>query len=121
MVKALEWNVYIENVNANRIEVYNVFKHGGFLKHCKEALSEWMYNFGFPDDMGRLAEDIRVTAQYYFWSKCEWEIILQSWPTRQDFREEKIDVYDQVRLNWDAFLDYLWENRKVLTRKKKDG
>ena len=118
MVKALEWNVYIENVNANRIEVYNVFKHGGFLKRCKEALSEWMYNFGFPDDMGRLAEDIRVTAQYYFWSKCEWEIVLSGWPPSDRTQNKKIDVYDQLMLNFRRFFDYIWEHRYDILESK---
>jgi hypothetical protein len=35
-----------------------------------------------------------------------------------NFRDEKIDVYDQVRLNWDVFIDWLWENRKELKKKK---
>ena len=28
---------------------------------------------------------------------------------------EKIDVYDQVRLNWDYFVDYVWGHSKFCT------
>ena len=24
----------------------------------------------------------------------------------------KIDVYDQIKLNWDLFVDYVWNERK---------
>ena len=76
---------------------------------------------------------------YHFWSKSEWEIALTDWPTHIDVKEvarlqkeldehfgrwnrepysidvhlrvaEKIDVFDQVMLNWDIFIDYLWNS-----------
>ena len=56
---------------------------------------------------------------YYYWSKCEWEIILSAWPSRKDFNEEKIDVFDQINLNWDRFADYVWENRKDIKKEIK--
>ena len=51
---------------------------------------------------------------YYFWSKCEWEIILSDWPPSDTFCKEKIDVFDQVMLNWDIFVDYIWNNRQYI-------
>lgn len=30
----------------------------------------------------------------------------------------KIDVYTQVMMNWDRFIDYLWNNKKLITKKK---
>lgn len=47
----------------------------------------------------------------YYWSKCEWEIILSHWPPRKNAQELKIDVYDQVMLNWPIFCDYIWANK----------
>jgi hypothetical protein len=52
---------------------------------------------------------------YYFWSKAEWEIIISSWPNR-DNDELKIDVFDQVMLNWEAFVDYCWSNKKKILK-----
>lgn len=43
---------------------------------------------------------------YYFWSKCEYEIILSPWTGRAD--DIKIDVYDQIMMNFDSFVDYCW-------------
>lgn len=45
---------------------------------------------------------------YYFWSKCEWEIILSDFPPSKKFQEKKVDVYEQVMLNWDIFINYVW-------------
>ena len=50
---------------------------------------------------------------YYYWAKCEWEVIVSDWPTSGKV-EAKIDVYNQVMLNWDKFADYTWKNRKLI-------
>lgn len=111
----LEWNVYISEFNGRRIEKHNIFDHNGVMDDLRKAARK------YREDKEAFAEEVRRSLMYYYWSKCEWEIILQHWPPRQDFRDEKIDVYDQVMLNWDHFIDYLWENRKELLARKKRG
>lgn len=97
--------MYVDNFNGKEIEVYNIFRHGSFYADVKKIAKK------YKEDREQFEEEIRRSLMYYFWSKCEWEIILSGWPAHEDFREEKIDVYDQVRLNWDIFISYLWENR----------
>ncbi len=106
--KPLTWNVYYEDFNARRIVIHNVFNHAGFYDDCRRAAKK------YKDDKEQFAEAVRHSLMYYYWSKCEWEVILTSWPPHSDFHDEKIDVYDQVRLNWDRFIDYLWTNRGAL-------
>lgn len=43
---------------------------------------------------------------YYFWSKCEYEIILSPWAGQAD--DIKIDIYNQIMMNFDRFVDYCW-------------
>ena len=43
---------------------------------------------------------------YYFCAKAEWEIVISDWFGKQV--EKKIDVYDQVMLNWDRFIEWLY-------------
>lgn len=107
----LEWNVYINSFNEKRIEICNIFDHCRFLDGCKKIAKK------YKDDKAAFAEELRRELMYYFWSKCEWEIILKDWPPHDDFNDEKVDVYDQVRLNWNIFVDYVWENRKELTKR----
>jgi len=104
--KELVWNVYIEDFNSKSIDIYNIFRHAGFYNDVKK------YTRKCRDDRNGFAEEIKRSLMYYFWSKCEWEVILSGWPPRDDFHAEKIDVYAQVMMNWDRFMDYLWENRR---------
>lgn len=111
----LTWNVYVSNWNGKKIETHNIFEHTGLMEDLLKAARK------YKDDRDSFTESARTSLMYYYWSKCEWEIILSHWPPRKDAREEKIDVWDQINLNWDHFMDYLWENRKELTKRKRDG
>ena len=109
---ALTWNVFIEDFSGKRIVMYNVFRHSGFLNGCRQALEQC------GDDRPAFEEAVRRELMYYYWSKCEWEIILSAWPPRKHFNEEKIDVSDQVMMNWPQFTEYLWINRKELLKRE---
>lgn len=129
----LEWNVYISDFNSKKIKTYNIFNHGSFAEDVKKLCKEDITKEEF-------SEKLRKCVQYRYWSKAEWEIILTSWPPYIDEKEldrlnteheeyktkwghspyaldvrptvgEKIDVYDQVMLNWSAFIDYVWNNK----------
>jgi hypothetical protein len=158
MKNNFEWNVYISNFNSNKIEVYNIFNHGGFhrdllklkkdykkkIKEIESSLKAKITDTSkFIDKMqkelfsykdGEFADKINNSLRYHFWAKCEWEIILTDWPTHVDIKEvermaneikkenlqykvgvsleceEKVDVFDQIKLNWETFVDYVWDN-----------
>ena len=42
---------------------------------------------------------------YQFWSRCEYEIILQDWPGQT--KQEKVDVYWQIKNNLDLVTEVL--------------
>lgn len=69
------WNVYVSDFNEREIEVYNIFNHAAFYDDCVKAKKE------FKDDKEGFAEYVKRSLCYYFWSKCEWEIILGHWPS----------------------------------------
>lgn len=70
-------------------------------------------------DKEEFAQKLRSELMYNFWSKFEYEIIIGPWGSFQDTREIKVDIYDQVMINWDRFLDYVWENRHLLKGEEK--
>ena len=107
----LEWNVYVGNFNAKKIETHNVFHHTGFTEDCRKAAKK------FKNDKAAFAEEVRHSLMYYYWSKCEWDVVIEHWPPANGFDDSKVDVYSQVMMNWDRFIDYLWENRKELGKK----
>ena len=80
----LVWKVYVYNRNSKGMEQYNLFEN---------------YNF-----LHSVAEHTRDCE--------EWEIIISPWIAQGQNEERKIDVYEQIMMNWDVFIDYLWKHRK---------
>ncbi len=66
------------------------------------------------------AEALRRSLMYYFWSKCEWEVLISPWCGSKKNEAIKVDVYWQVMNNWDHFLDYVW-NAKRRRSQQRDG
>lgn len=117
------WNVYRYNFNAQEIEIFNVFDHIRFANSVKELLKEY-------DKKEDFEKKLNSIAMYNFWSKCEYEIVITSWPPYISKKEidkiieeeknckyrtnvnlevgSKIDIYQQLKLNWEHFVDYVW-------------
>ena len=111
----LEWNVYISDWNNKEIRPHNVFRHGGFLEDCKKAARK------YAKDREAFEKEIRNSMMYWYWSKCEWEIILSHWPSRPSAPDLRVDVSDQVLLNWEPFINYVWDHAVELRRREKKG
>ena len=71
----LTWNVYVGDFNTGKIELYNIFNHYSFYNDCVKAKKK------FKDDKEGFAEEVRRDLHYYFLAKCEWEVVLQHWPS----------------------------------------
>lgn len=123
------WNVYNHDINRGKIKTFNVFKHHSFREDVEKLLKEDLTYDEFFERLNRI-------AQYYFWSKAEYEMVITSWVPHIDNEEldrinkereeyprylahhvnldvgEKVDFYDQLHLNWEQFVKY------VLTFKK---
>ena len=137
----MEWKVVYFNINEQKIRSFNLFQHWRFIEDISKNLNKF------------LKGDLR----YYFWSKAEWELVIEitednrviliPWcgckdkeaakvdvtnDTSFDWRafaekhikmqifknEAKIDVFDQIEFIWDDFVDYCWDNKKELKKKK---
>lgn len=55
-------------------------------------------------------------CMYYYWSKCEWEVIVSAWPPR-DGSDKKIDVYSQLKANWEQFKKIVIEDLGYATER----
>ncbi len=101
-MKNLEWNVMTFDHNANRFESYNILSPyfvDAIKKDTKKAVGRDAF-----------AEEVKTLCMRRFWSKFEWELVLTEWTGRDNPVQKKVDVYDQLVLNWDRFIDYLWAN-----------
>lgn len=136
--KRLVWNIIDYDFNKKKIQVRNLFE-------CSHTfLVELLFAKGHYKVFEQFAEYVRDALQYSFWSKSEYEIVVCGWPDEITLKQEdldkyqkkleksnygfvyvgypesghKIDVYTQVMLNWDRFIEYVWSNRKLITKKK---
>ena len=124
------WNVYRNNFNTKKIEVFNIFDHISFLESIKKILKQ-------TQNKKEFSENIRKELLYYFWSKYEYEVIITSFPVYINQKELnkinsdnnsnsnnktkisiepdvgiKVDIYSQVMNNFDIFVDYIWNNKQ---------
>lgn len=135
----MKWNVLRHDFNSREIKEYDIFRHSSFAKDVEKLSNQDLTKEDFTEKLWR-------TLQYYFWSKSEYEVVVTSWPPYIDGEEltrlnteyeeynakwghypykmnplldvgEKIDIYDQVRLNWDVFVDYVWNQRRKKNEK----
>lgn len=105
----MEWNVYTYDFNKNEIERYNIFWHGSFVEYVKNHIKKYKNKDEFAD---RLKSEL----QYYFWSKCEWELIIEvtedsriflvPWVGCRNTEGAKIDVTDDTDFDWRSFAEY---------------
>ena len=109
MEKKLEWNVIWYDINSGELTTYNIFKHSKFLEYIKKDAKE-NYDKGLLPDYEKFKESVRRELQYYFWCKCEYEVIISAWPPNEKVPGKKIDVYSQVMMNFDIFYNYLYIN-----------
>lgn len=126
----LAYYVFIENFNTRKIQKYNVLNDS--------IVSEIRKKSKGISDKKDFNEIVKSILMYHYWCRAEWEVVITSWPTyvaidevnkfteqimayKSKFKdlpprltinlttEQKIDVYSQVELNWEIFIDYLWK------------
>ena len=105
----MEWNVYRYDSNSNSIVVWNIFNHKCFHDDVQKAIHTWFLS---DEDF---EEAIQRSLRYFFWGRCEYEILLASWPGEEIL--EKIDIFQQVMANWNHFIAYLKQLKKEYEEK----
>ena len=97
----LKWNVWID-VNTRELKQFNIFSHSRYDEDTREYMYKYIKKQISKDTF---IEEIRKTTLYYFWGKVEYEIIIS--PVIGNYYNKKIDIKEQIELNWDRYIDYL--------------
>ena len=97
--KVLEWNTIL--YEHDKLRIYNVFNNAYF----SEAVTNIMHTPNIS--RSEISEVIMRKAQWQFWGRCEYEHIISSWPPYDGDKGYKIDIFEQLTLNWDRFIDYI--------------
>lgn len=103
----IAWYVFKEDWGNKAIKTFNIFRHTHFREDCKKAFKK------YKNDIPAIQKEIKSILMYNYWCKCEYEIVITSFPPKEDVGE-KVDIYSQVMMNWDIFFNYLLENHKYL-------
>ena len=97
----MNWYVILED--NGHFKPWNVFNNRRF----KEAIDTDV--FAVPElSRDEVSELLRRFAQWQFWSRCEYEMLLYPWPKGDRDCGYKIDVFEQLELNWEHFVDYVY-------------
>lgn len=113
----MEWNVYIEDVNHSKIDLFNVFNHRSFDEDVNKLRKKYMGK-NHKDIYDAFRGDLMDICLYYFWSKAEYELILCDvigfdWHCSSDplyynkLTNKKVSVFDQLCVNFDRFTEYV--------------
>lgn len=92
------FNVIIEDINSRKFIPYDVIP---YLVQCYHEEKDK------PETIEEFKTFIERHSKYQWWSRCEYEIVLKSWPTGDV--EKKIDVHQQVMMNIDIIVEILME------------
>ena len=93
----------IQDINARQFVPYDVMPY--FLNEWKEIKKAKR-----PTKLTELKEWLRGRAQYMYWSRCEYEVILAGWPNTDN--QKKIDIYDQIVMNLPLVVEVFCKNIK---------
>lgn len=108
----MEWYVYYDNINKKEITRFNIFDHGGFLQDFLKIVSSAHTKEYF-------SELLRKSLMYYFWSRAEYEVQIYPWPAKSLYDPHlKVDIFGQIIMNWQAFVDYTWAHRHEVREMK---
>jgi hypothetical protein len=128
----LSWKVLREDFNKGTIEYYDIFKGG----HWQEIIESLMHSCKSKEEF---SAELRKKLMYQYWSRSEYEVVVTSWPPYikveniEEMKSEvekhnsecnweqvrisptltvakKIDVFEQLNMNWEQFINYVWEN-----------
>lgn len=99
MINGLEYNVLLPDINNEDGYVFNVFRSARFQSCLMNLKATYEKNNELD-----LHEEIRRCVAYCFWAKAEYEIEVKCLFGK---KEHKIDVYEQIMLNFELFFKYL--------------
>lgn len=100
--KELVWNVYWNDYNSGAIRVRNIFNLSCTFK--EDILKILNTNYTKKE----FTEKVYRSLMYSYWSKFEYEVIITEFTSKKEKAERKVDIFSQVHINFEPFIDYLW-------------
>ena len=102
----MKWYVLLKDSESARFKPYNIFDYDAFRISIEE-----LFKKQYPQD--RFLLELEHEADYFFRAQIEWEMLFPPMNIAKHSKYNaltwyKIDVYEQLRVNWERFADYMW-------------
>lgn len=105
-VEDLQWYVYRYNINTDKIEPFNIFHHWKLCEDLQKSLKKCATKEEFESKL-------KSELLYAYWSRSEYELIVEltkddhvyltPWCGCRNLEESKIEVTDDLGIDWYEF------------------
>lgn len=103
----IEYKVITWNFNTDRVEHYDIMPY--LYRRLEEKKKKRQITLK-DLTLERLKEFIDTESKYQFWARCQYEVILSSWPPIENGHEHKMDVYEQIHMNLDNIAKLMYDD-----------
>lgn len=117
----LEWYVYRYSINKKAIKPFNIFNHYGLSTY----MEKWRRKYKTKEEF---MEKVKSELLYYFWAKAEHELVIEliengrvfliPWFGCRNPEEVKIEVINELEINWHDFAEE-YINRQIFKNRAK--
>lgn len=103
----LEWNVLNWDNNFKKVKSINILNDNLKITIYKNIKSKKIKNYK------ELKEFLNREFQYHYWSRSEYEMAICDIFMKNIIEAEKIDVYDQIKINLDRITEYIINKMEI--------
>lgn len=103
----IEYRVITWDFSTDRVEHYDIMPY--LYRRLEEKRKKRQITLK-DLTLERLKEFIDSESRYQFWARCQYEVILSSWPPRENGRRHKMDVYEQIHMNLDNIAKLMYDD-----------
>lgn len=111
----MSYNVIVWDINRGKVDYFDILP---YLIRCWRDEEKRKIKFWdgqgidrMPSTFDEIKNFINKESKYQFWSRCEYEVLISSWPSSD--KQEKIDVYDQIKNNLDIITKIFIEELNI--------
>lgn len=104
----MKWMAYYYSINRDEIKEFNIFDYRRFREDVQKLAKKRIKKEDFK-------ESLRKEVLYYFWSKCEWELVievaennhifLKPWCGCLEPDKVKVNITDDKSFDWKGFAE----------------
>ena len=105
-----KFNVIVEDINRKEFIPYDVIP---YLVDCYKKIKN---KDEIPVSVSDFREFVKRKSMYQWWCRCEYEVLLDSWPNKDI--EKKIDVHWQIMMNLDIITDIVMDECRGQGKRK---